>query len=122
MPQDITDPKIIKIMSDCVKLRDELADIMLKIEQAAHDLEVKYKLADKTAALNKKQREGFLAMNDKYGWGKWMDIDAKKLTFIPESEISDKYYILNNPALREKVKVDDVETAELKGKPNVSST
>lgn len=114
MPKKIKNPKIIEVMKECVRMRDELASIIDFIKESSYKMEIEAKLDEKTEALNKKQREGFIMMNEEYGWGKWMDVDAKKLTFIPEEEIGKEWYIMNNPAIRPRVQADDVAVIESK--------
>lgn len=51
-------------------------------------------------------------MNEEYGWGNWNNVDAKTYEFIPREEFEKSYYIIRNPAVRDKVEADDIELQE----------
>lgn len=48
-------------------------------------------------------------MNDEYGWGNWQNVDANTQTFLTREEFCKDFYILPNPALREKITPQDVD-------------
>ena len=62
--------------------------------------------------LNKKNIEFVDLMNKEYGYGEWQDVNAKDSTFIPKEEFTKKYYIINNPALKEEQLTKDIEIKE----------
>ncbi len=54
------------------------------------------------------------AMNEEYGWGNWNNVDAKNYTFIPREEFEKAYYVIHNPAIRDKIEADDIDLKERK--------
>ncbi len=105
MPQKITNPELIKIITANA---EEWASIKQREAELLRAMEGE--LFPRIDALNLENKKFFDMMNEEYGWGKWQDINAKELTFIPYSEIEEKWYIITNPALKERVQLpDDVE-------------
>ena len=95
----IKDKRIIKLINSNVA---ELEDINQQQLQLNKRIE----------ALGKKNQEFVDLMNKVYGWGNWNNVDAKNLTFTPREEFEKAYYIIQNPAVRDKVEVDDINLQE----------
>lgn len=64
--------------------------------------------------LGKENQKFVDLMNDEYGWGNWNNVDAKNYTFIPREEFEKAYYIIQNPAIKNKIETDDIELIERK--------
>lgn len=53
-------------------------------------------------------------MNEEYGWGQWHNVNVENGTFETRAEIDargDKY-VIANPAVRDKIVVDEIEENE----------
>lgn len=100
MPQTIKNPEIIAMLDDNVAEMDSINDAQELINERCN------KLADK----NNRFVE---LMNKEYGWGNWQDVNAKEYTFLTREEFKAPFYIIHNPAVREKVELpDDVKIEE----------
>lgn len=96
MPQQITNPKILDVLRKNKVTMEKLFESNSILDKRLNNLE--------------KQKIKFINyMNEEYGLGGWQNVNAADETFIPKEEFMDQYYVIHNPALREQVKLDDVE-------------
>lgn len=58
----------------------------------------------KIMELNKENQRFVDMMDAEYGFGNWQDVDAENATFVPREEFTKKYYLIQNPALREEIR------------------
>lgn len=108
MPQPIQDEKLLTILSALKEIRDALDKDQEELRQFCHQKEEELDFDNRQIALHKKQREAFVMANELYGWGGWADLNAQTNTYIPKEEFAPNMYIMNNPAVREKVTTDDI--------------
>lgn len=101
MPKTITNKKIIKLINNNVRALESINAEQLEINK-------------RIEKLGKDNQKFVDLMNEEYGWGNWNNVNAKDLTFIPKEEFEKSYYIINNPAVRDKIETDDIELHERK--------
>jgi len=99
MPIQITNKKILDLLKANVKALDSINKSQEKI-------------AKRIEALGKENQKFVDAMNEEYGWGEWNNVDAKTFTFIPREEFAANLYIIQNPAVREKVEAKNIKSYE----------
>lgn len=99
MPETITNPKIITLLNTNVAEMESINEAQEQINKRCDALAIK-------------SNEFKDLMNEEYGWGNWQDVNAKEYTFIPREEFKKSFYIIQNPAVREQVHVDDVKLEE----------
>ncbi len=104
MPQTITNPELIELIN---KNATEMKAIKAKERETIDALEKE--IFPRIDALNLENQKFVNMMNEEYGWGNWQDFNAEELTFIPREEFEGRWYVVENPALRPAVKVDDIE-------------
>lgn len=104
MPQTITNPELVDL------IKKNLAE-MLSIRARECELieELEKETFPRIDALNAENKRFVELMNAEYGWGNWQDLNAENLTFIPREEFEGRWHIMENPALRPAVQVDDIE-------------
>ncbi len=101
MPVTITNIEILDLINANVK----------KLEEINKDQE---EINKRIEELGKYNQQFVDLMNEEYGWGNWNNVDAKEYTFIPREEFEKAYYIVQNPAVKEKVETDDIQLTERK--------
>lgn len=95
MPDKVTNKTILKLIKKNMATREALI-----AEAETYDQKI-----DK---LNMSNRKFVDLMNEEYGYGNWHNFNAKDFTFETRNEIMGKYYIIANPAIKEKVQINDV--------------
>ncbi len=101
MPKTITSKKIVKLINNNVRTLESINADQLELNK-------------RIEKLGKDNQKFVDAMNEEYGWGNWNNVDAKALTYVPKEEYEKAYYIIQNPAVRDKVETDDIQLAERK--------
>ena len=116
MPKELTNPEIIELAKKLAEDRDSIHTRQNELNAA-----MEQEIFPRIDALNADNKRFFEMMNEEYGWGKWQNVDAKTLTFIPADEFQKSWYIMANPAIREKVvpeaKVEEIQSETIEPLP-----
>lgn len=100
MPTQITNQGILDVLAINIAELDSI--------NAANEI-----ITKRCEALSVENHRFVDLMNTEYGWGNWNNVDAKARTFVPKEEFTKSYYIIQNPAIQEKIEMpDDVVTQE----------
>ncbi len=107
MPQTITNPELIELVQKNVA---EMKAINVRQDELEKAILVE--LNPRIDALNEENKKFIALMDAEYGLGNWQNFNVEDNTFIPRGEFNGEWYLIQNPSLRETVKVDDIEVSE----------
>lgn len=99
MPKSITNQTILELLAKNKAELEALNEETESFNKRSHEL-------------NKDCQQFVDLMNAEYGWGNWQNVNATDATFQTKEEFNRNFYVIPNPALKERVEAQDIELVE----------